>query len=94
MRVGIRRAHRDSDHADACVLGTTPHVPTPFLIAIADQDLRRLYGRGVIHRQRSNDLLHKQRLGMRRGAEDLDLTELVLRPGLRRFLQGLADSIR
>lgn len=71
--VGIRigRARRGEEHADTRLLQSASHITAPLPISIADQHLRRVDDTIVGHRQCADDLLHEQRLGMRRGSEDL-----------------------
>jgi hypothetical protein len=58
------------DHTDARFVESTPHVAAPLPVSIANEDVGR--ARILGHRQRPHDLLHEQRVGMRRGPEDLD----------------------
>ena len=73
LGVGVRvgRALGDQHHADTCVPEPPPDIMAPFPIPIADQDLRSAHDTRLRHRQRPDDLLHEQRVRMRRGSEDL-----------------------
>jgi hypothetical protein len=71
VRVRIWGALGDTDDADTSIVQSTPHVIAPLPIPIADQNVWRVHRTIVAHRQRPDDLLHEQRLGMRGGPEDL-----------------------
>ena len=68
----IRGALGRKHDADARLVESTAHVTAPLPVPIANEDLWS--GRDPIigHRQRPHDVLHEERLGMRRGSEDLD----------------------
>ena len=68
VRVRVGRALGDPHHVDARVPEPTPDIMAPFPIPIADQDLRWAHDTRLHHRQRPDDLLHEQRLRMRRGS--------------------------
>ena len=74
FRVGvrIRRTLGREDNTDARLEESTPHVTDPLPVPIANEDVRGGRDRRLGHRQRPHDLLHEERLGMRRGSEDLD----------------------
>jgi hypothetical protein len=71
VRVCIRSVFGDRHDTDARLSEPTEYVAAPFPIAITDQHMRLAYHTGLRHRQRSDDLLHEQRLRIRRGSEDL-----------------------
>jgi hypothetical protein len=74
VRIRIRRALGSEDEVGSRVPELTPHVAAPLAIPIADQYVHRWQRAVLGHRQRPDDLLHEQRLGMRGGPEDLHTT--------------------
>src|SRR5262249_20150468 len=71
VRVPVRRARRGKDDADTRVPESTPHVTAPLPIPITDRDVRRTAHTTGGNRLRAYGLLPEQRLGIRRGSEDL-----------------------
>src|SRR5262245_8744269 len=71
LGVGVRvgRALGDQHYANTRVPEATPDILAPFAIPIADHDPPSAYDTCLRHRQRPDDLLHEQRLRMRRGSE-------------------------
>src|SRR5262245_2603818 len=69
--VGVERALGDQHHANTRLPEATPDILAPFAIPIADHDLPSAHDTCLRHRQRPDDLLHEQRLRVRRRAEDL-----------------------
>jgi len=66
VRIRIRRALGGEHNANASLAHPTPHIPAPFLIPIANQELRRGRRTRLGHRQCPDDPLHEHRLWMRR----------------------------